>query len=365
MDMRKLLRNIFYRAGLLEVAERAFGRWVAIKGLAELRLLLPVLDRSGLLRRFYFAFFSNTFSAEMRQYINGRYFYLRKSRGQSFNESLLRRNIHRLEKGLMAEERKSIFATEYIYETVEQFSASVTEKSFCVLNDWAYDILNEYFSIIESRDVVKRAWEKFNNTSYSKQKPEISKLPHEKRAVEPKAYEHFVDLVNIRKSVRSFVPGSIPPRELVEQAVRLASSAPSSCNRQPFRFVILEKNEDVVAVSQLAGGARSFAEGIPALAIVVGSTSVSPSPGDRHLMYIDGSLAGMNFMLALESQGVSSCPINWPDNKKPEKALRKMIKLEKYERPVMLIAMGKAAETGLVACSVRKEVSEILQFYSR
>lgn len=361
--MGKQLQNILQRAGLLNLARKAYLKWMGLREVAELLAVLPILKRSGLLRRVYFAFFSSTFSAEMRQYIHGRYFYLKRSRGPVFNESLLRRNTHRLEKGLMAEDRKQVFGLDFIGQTVSQFSASVAQTGSSELNDWVFDILNEYFRIVGESPVVQDAYQYFRKVVYTKNLPDQSKLPFVKSSSDPDAFSHFQKLLNIRKSVRSFVPGSNPSRDQLQKAVRMAATAPSSCNRQPFRFVVLEDKKSVVAVSKLAGGARSFAEGIPSLAIVVGSTSVSPSPGDRHLMYIDGSLASMNFMLALESMGVSSCPINWPDNKKPEKALRKIVALEKFERPVMLIAMGQAAETGLVACSVRKGVTELLEFH--
>ncbi len=45
-------------------------------------------------------------------------------------------------------------------------------------------------------------------------------------------YEHM----NTRRSVRHFAPDPVP-RELVEYAIRTASTAPSGANRQPWRFV--------------------------------------------------------------------------------------------------------------------------------
>ncbi len=142
----------------------------------------------------------------------------------------------------------------------------------------------------------------------------------------------------------------------------MASLAPSSCNRQPFAFYLFDRKPTVEAIANLAGGAKSFASNIPALAMVVGSTNASPSPGDRHLMYIDGSLAAMNFILALESMGISTCPINWPDNKGPERELRKLIDLKAYERPILIIAMGKSDREALVACSARKSTTEMCRF---
>jgi nitroreductase len=247
-------------------------------------------------------------------------------------------------------------------QTVDQFAASVKLKGACLLNDWAFDILEAYFRVVDQNAVVSRAEDRFRKIYYKKLDAEFNRLPFVKKQPDEGAAMHFTTLIETRKSVRSYIKGSVPPRKSIEEAVRLAALAPSSCNRQPFKFYVFEEEDVVESIARLAGGARSFAEGLPALAMLVGSTSVSPSPGDRHLMYIDGSLAAMNFMLALESMGISSCPINWPDNRKPEKALRKMVHLEPFERVVMLMAMGRAKDNSLVACSVRKEVEELVKF---
>ena len=45
--------------------------------------------------------------------------------------------------------------------------------------------------------------------------------------------------------------------------------------------------------------------------VIVGELDAYEYDRDRHLIYIDGSLAAMTFMLALETLGLSSCPINW------------------------------------------------------
>jgi nitroreductase len=360
--MRLFIKHILEEAKLLVFAQKLYVFFVRIRDRLEVYLLLPALVKSGLVRRIYFAFFSGSFTSEMRLYVAGRYRYLLKVERGEINESLLRRNIHRIEKGLMTPERKEVFALEYISETVNQFVESVNENGSTLLNDWAADILSQYFKISGSHSIIAKATKRFEETYYLKSNPEVSRLPFTKPKVEPDALNHFIMLLEARKSVRRFVPGSVPRRDIVEEAVRLASLAPSSCNRQPFKFVVLTETEKIVKIGRLAGGARTFAETIPALVLLVGSTSLSPSPGDRHLMYIDGSLAAMNFMLALETMGVSSCPINWPDNKRPEKMLRRLVHIEKHERPVMLIAMGKAEESGVVACSARKEVSELLKY---
>lgn len=79
-------------------------------------------------------------------------------------------------------------------------------------------------------------------------------------------------------------------------------------------------------------------------------------------MYVDGSLAAMNFMLALESMGVSSCPLNWPEDKKKDDIMAQVLSLDKFERPIMMIAYGYSAQDGKLACSVRKPLDQLRKY---
>jgi nitroreductase len=51
--------------------------------------------------------------------------------------------------------------------------------------------------------------------------------------------ESLLELMTARRSVRDFSPEPIP-RELIELAIRTASTAPSGAHRQPWRFVAID-----------------------------------------------------------------------------------------------------------------------------
>jgi nitroreductase len=51
--------------------------------------------------------------------------------------------------------------------------------------------------------------------------------------------EDFYRLMDRRRSIRDFSPEPVP-RELVELAIRTASTAPSGAHRQPWRFVVVD-----------------------------------------------------------------------------------------------------------------------------
>ena len=119
--------------------------------------------------------------------------------------------------------------------------------------------------------------------------------------------------------------------------------------------------EKAVAIAKCAGGTAGFAENLPAIIVIVGDLSAYPFPKDRHLIYIDGSLAAMQLMLALETLGLSSCSINWPDVSSAERKIRKIIDLKDYERIVMLMAVGYADPEGGIPFSQKKINGQILE----
>ena len=80
------------------------------------------------------------------------------------------------------------------------------------------------------------------------------------------------------------------------------------------------------------------------------------------MIYIDGALAAMSFVLALETLGLSSCMINWPDVEQQERKLARLLHLEPDERPVMQIAIGYPDPLGLVPYSGKKSLERIRRY---
>ena len=102
-------------------------------------------------------------------------------------------------------------------------------------------------------------------------------------------------------------------------------------------------------------GTSGYSYNIPSIVVVVGDLSSYFSERDRHVIYIDASLAAMTFMLTLETMGLSSCPINWPDIEKLERKMKKKLSLKSYERPVMLISVAMQMKEVLFHTHVKNE----------
>jgi nitroreductase len=57
----------------------------------------------------------------------------------------------------------------------------------------------------------------------------------------------FMDVIRARRSIREFLPEPVP-EEAIGQLLEAASLAPSSCNRQPWRFVLVRDRELLVGM---------------------------------------------------------------------------------------------------------------------
>ena len=145
----------------------------------------------------------------------------------------------------------------------------------------------------------------------------------------------------------------------------MATEAPSSCNRQAFRFRFFEDPDAIQRVARLAPGTGGFAHNIPMLAVILGDLSAYHGERDRHGIYIDASLASMSFMLALETLGLSSCALNWPDVAWRERKMARVLALRPHERVIMLMAIGHADPDGLVAYSHKHAPERLRTFVER
>jgi nitroreductase len=281
------------------------------------------------------------------------------------NVYVLRRNVHRLEKGIIMRGRRSTFATDYIEHTVQLFlRAWRAEEDFdreTVL--WARDVLLKYFEVVgRDNPTIERA-----RAALAAASPPVDGGVHRfpaTRSSFPRSeitLESFRLLCRQRRSVRWF-DGRAVPRNLIDAALECAGLAPSACNRQPYRLIILESRELIDRVGRIPGGVKGYVENIPTLAIVLGDLSAYQRPKDRHAIYIDASLAMMSFMMALETVGLSSCSINWPDLWRAERRLRQHVRMAAYERPVMFLAIGYAAGEDLVPYSQKKSLTVVRDY---
>lgn len=321
--------------------------------------LVPFFIKSSILASVYYLFFNQQFYRENLSVLAGRYSYYKSLTDVGKSSALLRRNIHRIEKGLIMQPRRDSFAEAFIQETVQVFSIALKQGVIdSEEKKWIGDVLFEYFRAVKLTPKIERAKNTFDELDVTNSTEYIpyafSDLPKLNFT-----YEDLKDLFTKRRSVRWY-EDKMPPLDLIEKAINIATLAPSACNRQPYKFYVSENKQRAYDIARLAGGTPGWLDNIPCVIVVVGDLSAYPSERDRHVIYIDASLASMQLMLAFETLGLSSCSINWPDINNSESQMKKLLNLELYERPIMLISVGYAKQDGGIPFSQKKTSKNLM-----
>jgi nitroreductase len=173
----------------------------------------------------------------------------------------------------------------------------------------------------------------------------------------------FLDLANKRYSVRNYKTEPVP-QEKVVRCVEAARLAPSACNSQPWKFVIVD---DPKLVNELAKAAfeglldfNNFAFKAPVLVLIVSEReSLSAKFGSivkkKNFSLMDIGIAAEHFCLQAAQEGLGTCMIGWFNEKK----VKKMLSIPKLKRVELVITVGFSADDK-IPLKKRKSIDEIL-----
>jgi nitroreductase len=308
------------------------------------------------LARPYYALISNRFSREQRAVIAGirRHQYPARARQLQYR---MRRGIHRLEKGLSMRERRPVFGLDYIAQVVRDYClirSSGLDAAETLADEmyWYEAVLDRYFTGCNT-DKPHFVRAKAEYVAARRMPPaQLHRSPYlaSERPAPAVTSAQFEQLAIRRRSVRWFNQQPVE-RSTLETAAVTAAQSPSACNRQSVRIELYDKPEDARRIGRLPPGAAGLYQNFPALAVLIGDLSAYAYERDRHAIYVDGGLKAMTFMYALESMGLSTCALNWPDNGHLDNRAAKELGLEMHERVVLMIAIGHADPDGLVPYS--------------
>ena len=310
-----------------------------------------------------------TFNREQYAVLRGRREYYRKLETARTTHVELRRNIHRLEKGMSMRPRRPVFAKDYIGETVDFYETAVrlrdetTNSGIDVAElSWAHNVLAHYFEIVDVTDpVVAAQLTRFKQVTFEAVTATSRPFARKDGTFSDVSYEQLLALAEQRRSVRWFADRTVP-RELIDKALLVGRQSPTACNRLPYEFLVFDDPEQVKKVAAIPNGSAGYRHQIPTVIVVKGNLDSYFSPRDRHVIYIDASLAAMGFMYALESLGLASSVINWPDFEPLEAKMAKTLRLAPQERVIMLIAVGYADPEGIIPFSEKKSLDVLRRF---
>ena len=168
----------------------------------------------------------------------------------------------------------------------------------------------------------------------------------------------FLQLAASRQSDRAYEHRPVE-REKLERILQAACLAPSACNSQPWKFVVVDDCELVRKVGEAAAGMgmNGFAREVPVIvAVVLEKMNLTARIGsvikDKEYSLLDVGIAVEHFCLQAAELGLGTCIMGWFNEKKVKELLG-----IRGKRVPLLVSLGYPA--GENRKKIRKSMDEM------
>jgi nitroreductase len=151
----------------------------------------------------------------------------------------------------------------------------------------------------------------------------------------------FFEVVKKRRSIRKYQKKKVP-KEYVEKILEAAFYSPSSRNKRPWHFVVVEE-EGLIKKLSKTRKALEFLETAPLAIVVCGDEEISSA------WVFDASIAAEHIQLAATALGLGAC---WghvldrmhSEEKSAEDYIRELLGIPRHIRILCVIGIGYPAE---------------------
>jgi nitroreductase len=156
--------------------------------------------------------------------------------------------------------------------------------------------------------------------------------------------DEMLDIIRTRQSDRSYRSKPVE-KEKIERITEAGRLAPSACNSQPWKFIIVNDRNLLerlaVAASAKLLGINSFVAQAPLQIVVVRekaniTSRLGGTVKDKDYSLIDIGIASENICLQARAEGLGSCMIGWFD----EKMVKEILNIPRSKRVELLITIG-------------------------
>lgn len=138
-----------------------------------------------------------------------------------------------------------------------------------------------------------------------------------------------------RQSIRKFKDEKVPD-ELIENLLKAGMQAPSSCNSQPWEFIVVSKSEDKIAISQMHKFAKPAANASH-LIITLGNLNQA-----KVIRMIEQDLGSCNENILLQAthEGLGAVWLGFHPIEERTLRLKEYLEIPDYCIPFSVICVG-------------------------
>ena len=154
----------------------------------------------------------------------------------------------------------------------------------------------------------------------------------------------LIDLLKHRKSIRDFLDRPVE-RKKIMMCLEAARLAPSACNSQPWKFIVVDDRQlkDKLGDAAFRGiySMNSFCKMAPVMVVVVSEKAKFLAKiggmfrGTKYYL-IDIGVAIEHFVLQAEDLGLGTCWIGWFN----ERAVKSVLEIPHRKKIDIVIALG-------------------------
>jgi len=178
----------------------------------------------------------------------------------------------------------------------------------------------------------------------------------------------LLDLIRHRRSVRDFLDKPVE-REKIMKCLEAARLAPSACNAQPGKFVVVDDEEVKDKLCHAAFGGiysmNSFCKKAPVIVAIVSErfrfvSAIGGMLRGTKYYLVDIGIAGEHFVLQADELGLGTCWIGWFD----ERAAKRILNIPRYKKIDIIVALGYYHEEKASSRHSRRSVNRMSSFNS-
>ncbi|MBN1186914.1 MAG: nitroreductase family protein [Bacteroidales bacterium] len=177
--------------------------------------------------------------------------------------------------------------------------------------------------------------------------------------------EDFLELVSTRQSDRGYLDKPVEKEKLM-RCIEAARLAPSACNAQPWKFIIIDDVEKKNTLADLAASKllsmNHFTKQAPIHVVIVQEKANFTSNAgqlikNKDYPLIDIGIAAEHFCLQAKTEGLGTCILGWFNEKK----VKELLHIPRSKRAELIITVGYPSSEE-IRPKKRKEVDEMCVF---
>ena len=271
--------------------------------------------------------------------------------------------MHALEKGMSFPLKKEGFGKEKSSALVDMLNKHIGLYGIDRQVIVATNILNGYIQDPYSvKDVtVREKIQQYLSTNKTILKDDIGGVKKVSVPSDNPDFDAIKKFYASRTSVREYSNEPLTKDE-INNAIELAMTTPSACNRQASRVYVVQDKMKMAAVMENQLGDQGWCNRANTLFVITSVSTYFGSLYERKEPYIDGGMFAMNLVMGLHAQNIASCFKMYIRHPDIDKKIRKILSIPENEIPIILVLAGHYPEhPSMSPISIRNKVDYEIQ----